>query len=1584
MKSGKKLTSLLLCLVLVLIAFSAIGVASFANTVTPGSLGEIDVYLIAGQSNAVGYGVNYDADGGDAGWVNESIPGSKVGDENYDSRYTEGFSNVLFYGLSENQDFRDEFIPVRIGLGQKPDRVGAEVGIAKAVADTGRNSAVIKYAVGGTPLTPASHSRGTWTSPSYIEARAIDTSSGLIGNLYTSFIDTVKDGVAKLKAQGYTPVLRGVWWMQGCAESNSSWRTEYAACLDYLIKDMRADLGLAFETDASLMPFVAGSIRSNHQVVGETAPKYLPEINQAQLEVQAKTAAMEIVDTSPDGFPEVLTKENIAGLTDKYRQQDGWHFTAKAQHQLGFDFIEKIALIESKNYVSIEAEDGVVTSGVGAYAEGDTVTVEVTALGEFTIDKLTKQVGSAEATVEALTDGKLTFTMPADDVRIKIETTDTNPEVISGLGSIPSYYPAADYPFALFKGDVLYDVYTSWADVLGNGGRLASADGNNTLYLRRDYASTKTSTTTDDTQMLCHVNGKLDFDLGGNTLTRGNCVLFRVMTKDSEGTTEINITNGNILASGGAPFYIATHGNASRNHKFIFNIDGVTFGIAQGASPAAVIAQTGTGNITNTEITSEVEFNLNGCTVDVTGVSSAATLFDIKEDAQDGVTTPRKTSVNLIDTKVEADSLGDVEVVTKDDSDEFYANDASVVEYTEGGSIKTVAINTLVPIETKYGIVSSAWADEWADPTNYPFIIFKNGECVGAEQYWIHWTDGTWQSAVGALCAARLNATSASDVATVLLRRDYDVNSNYNDDQWAAHTLGTVNIDLAGYTITSGPKNAFLQDRSNQANTRSPIYNIYDGTVNIEGGFLIRAYSQHGDYEGKSMQFNFKNVNIGFASGATQGTLIASAAGNTAVSESNTTNISFTDCNFDLVTNAPSSVALINMSASAENHKANIVINGGNIKVTDYNKNFTMASLTAGYDSLKIGKGKDGEYTVIEVNDYKGAPNAALVNTSGEALTCYFSGMKLENGTNTQLFRFFANSEAFSVDGYGLVPNKFKSAEEYPFLVFQGGKFFGADSCWLKTSTGNDVGIYGVMLTVRKGSGMSDVLLRRDYEYEGGYADKYLGHLNGTVNMNLGGYTVTAASRGVSLFRTRPQYNNRFPVYNVSNGTFLVKYSPIIELTTDGKTVTPAQEFALNFEGVKFGYAEGAEALSIMADNTAATHASISNISFKNCEFDALTNAPDGAVVFDIDNTDVNIANITFYGCKLSVSSWDGAIIKSANDTLAYKKYDGTYLAVELPKSVGAPVGTYEGENGNIVFKKIGSTDTTDIYRLVIEAVANLDFTPKASVTLDSNLIFNIYIPKHESLTSATVSEIAGFNLGDYSLTEDGAYYIVPVELAADKAASVLTLAVTLNLDGTLVDGTYTFSTVKYAEKLLSMNSVDATEKTLAKDMLSYIRSAYNYFNAADKATVSEEIDAVLNGYASTAVINTGDAKCTADGLSGATFVLGANPAIRFYLDTYTADKFSFKVGERTLRASEAKTGNDTDGDYIEFTLYAYEMTEVFSYTVKDTAVAGEYNLIAYYADAVEKSDTDLAEIVAKFYNYCLSAKAYRNSIISE
>lgn len=164
---------------------------------------KINVWLIAGQSNAVGYGetTNYPDGYSDGDILDAGIP------------------NVLYYGKGDGNNITN-FVPVAFGLGKDAATSGAEIGIATALSKSGEKHVIIKYASGDTQLSAtkvtAENNVSTWTPPSYVAANPDITFDGdKIGDLYTGFISTVKEAVTKLKKEGYTPVVQGFWWMQG-------------------------------------------------------------------------------------------------------------------------------------------------------------------------------------------------------------------------------------------------------------------------------------------------------------------------------------------------------------------------------------------------------------------------------------------------------------------------------------------------------------------------------------------------------------------------------------------------------------------------------------------------------------------------------------------------------------------------------------------------------------------------------------------------------------------------------------------------------------------------------------------------------------------------------------------------------------------------------------------------------------------------------------------------------------------------------------------------------------------------------------------------------------------------------------------------------------------------------------------------------------------------------------------------------------------------------------------------------------------------------------------------------------------------
>ncbi len=332
---------LLLSLLLVL-SFTVSLVSCFQNEVTSttskeqnpdegdiisGSENIINVYLIAGQSNAVGYGMD----------TTRSLANS-------DPRFTNGFENVLYYGVQERwngKNLDNGFEPVKLGMGVASDRSGAEIGIASALAENGEMNAIIKCAWGATHLYPdttydISLTQGTWTSPTYIKNNNVDTSvNPLIGNMYTRFEDTVIKGLQLLIEEGYTPVIKGIWWMQGEAEMFTyQMASAYRELLETLIFDMRNTLSAASGYDCGNVPFVCGLPKWNTK--NSAPPTYQGMVRTAMQTVAVNLENVGCVDCMP------------------LNQHDDWHFDAEGQLYLGESFIGMVEEFNEENPSAFE------------------------------------------------------------------------------------------------------------------------------------------------------------------------------------------------------------------------------------------------------------------------------------------------------------------------------------------------------------------------------------------------------------------------------------------------------------------------------------------------------------------------------------------------------------------------------------------------------------------------------------------------------------------------------------------------------------------------------------------------------------------------------------------------------------------------------------------------------------------------------------------------------------------------------------------------------------------------------------------------------------------------------------------------------------------------------------------------------------------------------------------------------------------------------------------------------------------------------------------------------------------------------
>jgi hypothetical protein len=257
---------------------------------------EIDLYLIAGQSNAAGH--------------------TKIEDLKAAYRYApeleNGFSNVLYAGNARGDNgikvvnHDTDWVPARLGLGVpsgNTERIGPEAGMAKALAEyyneeSGKYAGIIKFAHGGTGLLntkTGSNQFGNWVPPSYAAGKGIQWENDPVtGVLYRELLNTVREKVELLAdyGEGFTKInIKGMYWMQGCNNRNNP--GEYRRAFEFFARDLRRDLAALMteltgsDCGASTMTICVGTISATFGLADGTTQA---NINEPFISMQKKLA----------------------------------------------------------------------------------------------------------------------------------------------------------------------------------------------------------------------------------------------------------------------------------------------------------------------------------------------------------------------------------------------------------------------------------------------------------------------------------------------------------------------------------------------------------------------------------------------------------------------------------------------------------------------------------------------------------------------------------------------------------------------------------------------------------------------------------------------------------------------------------------------------------------------------------------------------------------------------------------------------------------------------------------------------------------------------------------------------------------------------------------------------------------------------------------------------------------------------------------------------------------------------------------------------------------------------------------------
>lgn len=1155
------------------------------------------------------------------------------------------------------------------------------------------------------------------------------------------------------------------------------------------------------------------------------------------------------------------------------------------------------------------------------------------------------------------------------------------------------------------------------------------------VLFRRNYTATSTDNYNDYGQN----QGTILIDLNGFTLTQGsgsNSAFATITAKGWSGSGDayvfpstFNVINGKILVNDkpviAADTWHTVTGNGEMAAKtFTWNFDSVEFGFVEGATSEDLLVSYKNPQSSAGEVKIPFVFNYNDCTFDMTNAPSGAKLFNAATSTSLGKWI--QSTITVKGGEIKAPSLSYSQLYSIDDTNTYgssikFVKDANG-EYTKlyvtnggtapVGDIPTDAgdmcyaklntgssetLYTLSSLKTPYGTIP---ADK-ASIEDYPFVVFDtDGIYYGAFSnlhkpssseskksamntaiYTVLRDYNKWDPATGEYVPDE--GSTGVKTAIIYMRRDYTLTSAEFHEN-LAHTQGTIVLDLGGFTIYSDSSRTIPMfdaigkgwSGTDDGNKVFPCtFAVKNGEIKTHSASVIR-FTCNDSVGGnaianKAMNFTFENVTFGLVKGATIASPIISVADAKTTSGTLPANVTFSDCTFDFETVAPTVETTIFNAAFESKYyvKGTIVINGGKLLANGM-ANIKLYSLdTSRGSSITFGKGSDGKYFEVHLDSGAAAPAFTYIckTSSGETTLTYSSA---KNGKDIYTL------QASIATKYGNIPARFASVDKYPFAVFRNGQFVIATSLFAKDAAES-------ALHSSKSAG-SIVLMRRDFTY----AEAQYNNLSQTysVTIDLGGFTfISNSDKQVFYAQKKTDHDTTITVIN---GTMLTSAAPIVRYASWGANgkYPGGRNFTISFEGVTLGAVAGTNpaVLIATANKNLSEPLTYGHLNITNCTIDltGLTTT----TLFDLaDPSGIIRVEAEVVGGEIRANSLDGIKIGNVVDeynSLTFVKADGEYTELYLKQASAIPTEKLDTAEGKLSFVRSANDGEWAIYKLSASSLN--EFKPKISVTLYSDFIFNIYIPATDDVESiefcGTVQDISKLE----RKTVDGKeFYVLHKEQAPSTAAEEFSFRVGLNTGDKTVYGNWTVSIVKYANLVLNDTESTEVEKTLVKDILSYVRSAYIYFKRENAADVKAKIDAVIGAdYDTTARPTDMEAAQVGGGFDSATFRLDAKPSFVFYPETdaegklvYDVEAYRFTQNGKPLVALKTTV----DGRAcIVITTYAYAIDDNISYSIDGTEISGEFNIKAYYEFAKTQNNDALVNIVERLWRYSESAEAYK------
>lgn len=789
----------------------------------------------------------------------------------------------------------------------------------------------------------------------------------------------------------------------------------------------------------------------------------------------------------------------------------------------------------------------------------------------------------------------------------------------------------------------------------------------------------------------------------------------------------------------------------------------------------------------------------------------------------------------------------------------------------------------------------------------------------------------------------------------------------------------SLTLDMNGHTMTAANKNGlgtfFYQVKTPYNGTGVRNFTIKNGDFILSAKALMMfAENNSADPGVDLLEINVTFDNVKFIRTTYKDQPVVQVGAQNNYAEK--VNLTYNDCTFDLTGGANTNNVYLFMVGNSSTTKLemNIQVNGGEILLNEMNKfklhfdnapgQVTFGKGEDGFTSIRVPVGIDASHTVNG-----GSTKFEKLSTDG---TYDYYGVK--TGIPTK---------------YGEIPLEYESVATYPFALFK--KASGSDSYVFHGAYANPW-IDANITSYWNFDGEVVVLLRDNVDFTTVANCSNLFRMRPTMVVDLNNFTFRGSDTGYGTFYIATKVlHNAGTVRNVifKNGTILTGKSQFI-LFAESATIEDTAVMNITFDNVIFDRVEGASKdQPFVQVNNCPNYAHTANVTYNNCTFDLRGVGAAKVYLFNAGNNAKTLLkmNVAVNGGKILADSALSAklqfVLKGApgSGVTFGKGADGEYITLTLPtvennftnQTVNSTIGT--------ALDFIPRKTTEDGTVMKLFPVRLINYVPKTSVTLSSDLIYNIYLPKNR---------LVSFNLGGVEYTDlsslkvrqiDGVdYYHVEVMGGVIGAAKDIDLVVTVNCDKENATATRTLGVVQYAKTLLA-STTDANEIALAKDMLAYVKAASEL--AGVNAEEVAAIKAILGDYAPEVSVGTPAQSTVA--LAGSALLISEHPAFVFYpeLDgegkpVHAVEDYIFHIGERAVKG---EVTTDKDGKTcIIVHAFAYEMNSTVHYHVLNEEIYGEYNLAAYHAFAKASGNEALVTVVESLIKYSESALAYKNA----